>query len=75
MMRWWPFWRKYTPQPTTEARQAVAEAVQSGETTQQGLTHELERWPEVHRVAKSLRDAHTRNHFSEAIEKLMERRA
>jgi len=67
----WPFRRKHDPKPTTEAQRAIVEAQRAKEAAQQGLKDELARWPEVTRVTSSLRRAHTRNHFSEAMEQLM----
>lgn len=61
----WPFSRKRkNAGPSPEALQAQRQAAE-------GLQHELNRSAEVARVARSLRKAQVKNHFSDAMEHLM----
>lgn len=59
----WPWRGEREPEGTgTEARQAA----------EQNLADARDRWPEVNRVSKSLRELRERNHFAEQLQHIFE---
>lgn len=67
----WPFRRRRNLEPSPEAVQAQADARTAHREASAAFRREAARRPEVDRVARSLREAQLRNHFSEAMEKLI----
>lgn len=68
-------WRRRTPPPTPspETREALAEAREAREVSEEGLREVCDRWPEVREVTKSLRAHRERNGFREMFENALRR--
>ncbi|GAA4221571.1 hypothetical protein FHR32_005140 [Streptosporangium album] len=67
----WRRRRPPTPAPSPEAQDALAEAREARETSEQGLQEVCERWPEVREVTSSLRAHRERNGFRAMFERAL----
>ena len=56
------------PSPPPEVQEALIEAREARETSEQGLQEVCDRWPEVREVTNSLREHRRRNGFRAMFE-------
>lgn len=64
-------WPWSPPEPKVEATE-VESGQHAREQAQSHLDEVQSRWPEVHRVSRSLRDLRERNHFADQIQNIFE---
>lgn len=64
----WP-WHHESEKP--DGLVALEEAEENLAEAEEHLAEAKAQWPEVHEVSRSLRQIRERNHFGEAIEKIM----
>jgi hypothetical protein len=75
-MRWfdlasWPWGGWLERHRKSQGNSPGAEADQALARARKALSDDMDRWPEIVRLGDSLRHATVRNHFSEAMERII----